>query len=300
LLVYLWANLVHPPILAETLFKWSGPARGLGPVFGLPLRFSAYYYALAHTDVGWKFLWSLLSLLPLFVTGAALYAQSRGISAVAGSMLGGALSFSFLFWGSTGQPDLFLAGVVTLLWWSALTPWPGRGSVFWPATLVLVWSGAFWGALAVPALLASASRKDAVPAFRATEAIAATFLLVRWAWGLSPDWRLWNDIVGYFARDAWNIARYGPLTYLAFAFFLRTVRVGRSAAVTAGMAVSTLSLFVIELSSRAAPSQAVLIHVAGNRLFTCVLLITWFVVMYEGGRDIRVNSLDDKNPSAAV
>ena len=27
-MVYLWANAVHPPVLSDTLFRWSGPARG--------------------------------------------------------------------------------------------------------------------------------------------------------------------------------------------------------------------------------------------------------------------------------
>lgn len=275
--LYLWANAVHPPVLADTIFHWSGPARGLGAANGFAVRLSQYYYALADTDLGWKFLWSWLNLLPWAVLYGALRYQGRGRLAAAGAALVPALSFSLLFWGSSGQPFLFLTGVLLLAWAWLLEHRRMGLYMAWPALAVLVWSGPFWGALAAVALLAYASRLEHHKAFRWSAAAAAVALLVWWASAIEPQWRLTDDVVRYYARDAWNTARYGPLVYMTVAFFLRSL--GRQRIVwtsVAGIAAS-LAIFTLDLSARDGKSLEILLHVTGNQLFACVLFLGWFL-----------------------
>lgn len=275
--LYLWANAVHPPVLADTIFHWSGPARGLGPENGFPIRLSKLYYALADTDLGWKFLWSWLNLLPWAVLFGALRYQGRGRLAAAGAALVPALSFSLLFWGSSGQPYLFLTGVLLLAWAWLLENRRLGLYMAWPALAILVWSGPYWGALAAVPLLAFASRLEHAKAFRWSAGVAAVALLAWWAGSIDPQWKLTADIVKYYARDAWNTARYGPLVYMTFAFVLRDVGRRRAAFTAVAGIVATLFIFTVELSARDAKAVDVLLHVTGNQLFACVLFVGWFL-----------------------
>lgn len=275
--LYLWANAVHPPVLADTIFYWSGPARGLGVAKGFAVRLSQLYYALADTDLGWKFLWSWLNLLPWVVLYGALRYQGRGRLAAAGAALVPALSFSLLFWGSSGQPYLFLTGVLMLAWAWLLEHRRMGLYMAWPALAILVWSSPYWGALAAVALLAYASRLEHHKAFRWSAAATAVALLAWWAMSIEPQWQLTGAIVKYYARDAWNTGRYGPLVYMSVAFFLRSL--GRQRIVWTSVAgvIATLAIFTLDLSARKADSLEILLHVTGNQMFACVLFVGWFL-----------------------
>lgn len=284
LLVYLWANAVHPPVLADTIFKWSGPARGLGPVQGFPLRLSAMYYALADTDLGWKFLWSALNLLPWLALFGMLRGSGRGLLAAGGAVLAVTVAFSALFWGSSGQPFLFLAGVIMLLW-ACLEDRDDAGFVMaWPLVFIAVWSGPFWAALAAMPLAAAYADAQRKPEHRGLAAIAAAVLAAYWLAQLRPAWPLLGDIVPYYARDAWNTARYGPLTYLTAAFLLRSIWMGRKHVTALVATVVMLVVFALELASRKQPDLQVLLHIDGNQMFLCVLVIAWFLAVLPAPR----------------
>jgi hypothetical protein len=273
--IFLWANAVHPPVLAGTLFHWSGPARGLGVIFGFPLRLSAAYYQFSTSDIGWKFLWSALSLLPWFAVAGALREQGKSRLATAAATLIPALAFALLFWASSGYPDLFLTGCVILVWTSALAEDRARRLLIIPPLLIIAWSGAYWGALAAIALLcASATERENI-LFRWIWTILAIALLARWAHLSTPDWHRSKAIVLYLARDAWNTARYGALAYLIAAVLARRFAFFREHALVLAGILATLVILALDVSGRSEADLQILLHVEANRAFACALLIAW-------------------------
>lgn len=273
-IIYLWANALHPPVLAGSIFHWSGPARGLGAIFGFPLRLSATYYQFSASDLGWKYLWSVLNLLPWLAIFAALREQGKTRAAAAAAALVPMLSFSLLFWASAGYPDLFLSGCVILLWLFAFSTEEKQRLFLLAPALVIAWAGPFWGALAGIGLLCAAVVEREKP-FRGLWTVVALFFLLRWAASSTPDWARAKDVALYLGRDAWNTARYGALFYLIVAIILRRGALHRESAMVLLAIAATLLVTIVDISGRSEKILDVLLHVDGNRAFACALLIAW-------------------------
>lgn len=277
--MFLWANAIHPPILSEAVFGWSAPARGLAPGGSLPLRLSGYYYLFSPSDLGWKFLWAVLSLLSgTAVYGALRMLGARPVRAVAGVALP-ATAFAVLFWGSTGFPDLFATGVIVIAWGWVLSRHPLRRYAVWPAIAAAAWTGPLWGALAaIPLVVLGIREKDDVLLKRAAW-VAAVLLAAYWGYALRPQWDRLLPIATYLGRDAWNTARYGALFYVSALLLLidvraRTLAAGLMAAMAAGFGVA-----ILDLSARHAEKIEVLLHVEGNRMLTMLGVLTVFLAL---------------------
>ncbi len=270
-LLYLWLNAIRPPMLVGAIFDWSAPARNGTGGFTLPHLLSGAWYALDASDLGWKWLWSVFSLLPL----AALYGGLRGAGHArpwaATAVLGPLFAFSVLFWGSSGYPDLFLAGNVLLP--VMLTRRRETAPLVWIPLAVLIWSGPLWAGWGAAALIAAGPLGEPrSPAARTALALAG-LLLVTWIAGGAFAAERVPQTALYLARDAWNTARYGPLVYGAAAAAL--FYAGRAHGRIGAGALVLLAVLIIDVTGRPGATFDIALRLEGSRSLAAALVVLW-------------------------
>lgn len=280
--IFLWANALHPPLLASAIFDWSAPAREGRAFWPLPLTVSRYYYALSMDDGGWKWLWALLSLVPwLGLYGAARMCGSSTLSSAL-LVAAPAGSFSLLFWGSSGHPDLFAAGAIGL---ASLGVRQGDRIGLIEAALGCLFAaacGGVWTAITGASLIAwgvrCRTRHQALAAV-----VAGSALLLIWAWLAPVVVDRVPQILLFLARDAWNPAKYGPIAYVLLVLYVKEARWQRSWSVSVLMPFIFVGLIAADLSSRMAAALDVTLRLDGSRLLAATLLLSLFFALEATG-----------------
>ena len=270
-----WGEDVHPPNLYSALFEWSDPARTGDQVRGFALSLSAFYLQFADSDLGWKFLWSVLGLFPWLALFGGLRELGVRPAAAVLAVAGPAGSVAALFWGSTGHPDLFLSGCVLMLFFLAATPRPLGRWLLPLGLLILFWSGPLWAALGTLMGLAGTAMRPGSSAQRGLWAGAAVIVLAYWGWVTSFGGELFGATAAYLAWDAFHIARYGVMAYLILAVAVRYGNREHLQALAAGVA---LPLLVVMLESTSREGMEI-IRIDGTRLLTVALLLGWGVAL---------------------